>query len=67
MAQKTRAKSWDHHELKTGHEAMFNVAYELIQIVEAYYLYCNCFSDLPLIELAIIKIEHSYQVHYIIQ
>ncbi len=35
MAQKARAKGWDYHELKTGHDAMINVPYELVQILEA--------------------------------
>jgi hypothetical protein len=35
MAQKARAKSWDQHALKTGHDAMTNVPYELVQILEA--------------------------------
>ena len=35
MAQKARAKGWDYHELKTGHDATINVPHELVQILEA--------------------------------
>jgi pimeloyl-ACP methyl ester carboxylesterase len=34
MAQKARARGWDYHELKTGHDAMITVPHELVQILE---------------------------------